>query len=425
MGKAIWTQGNLWNLLNLTNKELLVLYPEYSEGTIKGKKAYWKKKLEQGKIEMPEKPNPEQTGFNEIVKLHNMTPELMQEFTDQGYHVGFIKNSEGEIEYTLPLPHARTGRRNPEGMGFEPASPAKITPDRRKPADRPYKLLFAFSDAQIDYRRTDEGLEPIHDERALKAARLLCRDLQPDMIVNLGDTVDLAVLSRFKPDSDHFQRTLGPAFQRVHDMYAGLRADNPNARIVEVDSNHNTRLKNFFLKQAPEFYMFKRPGDEEDAWPTFSYPGLANLKSLGVEWISGYGGAELVYGEEYDKPPIVFKHGTSMVSSGSTANKESKDNPETHVVRGHGHRAEMHTRTTRAGNYLSAIMVGTLCSIEGDVPSYHSAVDDRNRVVPNQENWQNGVLVIRDYGGDYQFDTVFIRKGVAHYNGKEYRGDVE
>lgn len=300
---------------------------------------------------------------------------------------------------------------------FQPATPAKITPSRKKPVARDHKTLFVFSDAQIDYRRIGEELVPIHDERAIKVAQLICRDLQPDEIINLGDTVDLSSFSRFKPDSDHFQRTLGPSFQRVHDMYAQFRADSPRARIIEVDSNHNTRLKDFMLKNAPQLYGVKRPGEED--YPVFTYPYLANLGHLGVEWISGYGAAEYVY-DCGDNPPIVFKHGMMVASNASTAARESKENAETHVVRGHGHRVEQHTRTNRAGEYLVSLQIGALCKTTGEVPSYHSAVDDNGRVVKHQENQQNSVLVIKDYDGYLDFHNIYIREGVAIYDGRLY-----
>jgi hypothetical protein len=400
--------------------ELIQRYPQYAEGTLKGKRHYWNHKINLGEIKMPPKPESQPNeNFGDILKLHNMTPELAQEFTDQGFHIGYIKNKEGEIEYTVPLPHARTGKANLED--FEPATPARITPSRQKPIERDHKILYVFSDAQIDFRRLNDGsLEPIHDERALAVGQLLCRDLRPDEIINLGDTVDLAALSRFAPDSDHFHRTLGPSFQRAHDYYAQLRADNPWAKITEVDSNHNTRLKSFVLKYAPSMYGLHRAG-QEDNYPVLSYPFLANLGKLGVEWISGYGAAEYVYGLEYDTPPIIFKHGTTAVSNGSTAAKESKENPEVNVVRGHTHRMESHYRTTRAGNYLASIVCGVMCRTTGEVPSYHSAVDDHGTPVKYQEDWQTGILVIHDYDGHYQFDQVPIRGGVAYYGGKEYR----
>jgi hypothetical protein len=423
MANAKWTGDKLWFLLNESLSQLIQRYPQYSESTLKGKRAYWRRKIALGEVEMPEKPAEQQPtdGFGDILKLHNLSPELAREFTEQGFHVGYIRNKDGEIEYTIPLPHARRGKANLDE--FTPAEPAKITPTKRKPVQRDHKILFVFSDAQIDYRRLPDGqLEPIHDERAMKVAALLCKDLQPDEIINLGDTVDLASLSRFQPDSDHFHRTLGPSFQRIHDFYAQLRADNPWSKITEVDSNHNTRLKSFVLKYAPSMYGLNRAG-EDGEYPVLSYPFLANLGKLGVEWVSGYGAAEYVYGLEYDKPPIVFKHGQSVVSAGSTAAKESKENTEVNVVRGHTHRAETFYRTTRSGNYLASVVCGVLCRTTGEVPSYHSAVDDRGTPVKYQENWQQGVMVIHDYEGDYQFDHVPIRDGKAFYAGKEYQSD--
>lgn len=420
-----WIGDNLWHLLNDSTDELIERYPGRTRKSLRDKRSKYKKLISRGGVKMPEKPKdgPQENGFDDILRLHHLNPETLRELSEQGFHVGYIKNSEGEIEYTLPLPNAK-GRKRTE-PDWEPAQSARITPSRRKPIERDYKLLYVFSDAQIDYRRLADGeLVPIHDERALRVGRLICADLQPDEIINLGDTVDLAVLSRFKPDSDHFHRTLGPSFQRVHDYYAELRSDNPNAKITEVDSNHNTRLKDFALKNAPAMYGMKQAGAGPEDYPVLTYPFLANLGHLGVNWISGYGAAEYVYGAEYGKPPIVFKHGTMVASNGSTALKESKDNPETHIVRGHGHRLEMHHRTNRAGHYLASIMIGASCSITGEVPSYHSAVDDRGRVVKQNENWQQSVLVIYDYqDGHYQFDNILISDGIARYNGKEYKAD--
>jgi len=302
------------------------------------------------------------------------------------------------------------------------ADPVKITPSRRKPAKRDHRLIVAFSDSQIDYRDIDGELSPIHDERALNVVRMMCHALQPETIVNLGDTVDLSSLSRFDKDSNHFEHGLQPAFNRVHRMYAELRADNPQSKIVEVDSNHNTRLKKFMLKNASSLYGLHQAGHEED-YPVMSYPFLANLNAVGVDWVSGYGGAEFVYGEEYGAPPIVFKHG-SLVGQ-NVAGKEARENPETHVVRGHTHRPESAHRTMRNGHYLTYMIVGVTCSITGDVPSVHSAVDDRNQVVRNQEQWQQGLAVIIDHlDGNYEFHNILIKNGQARYNGKLYDGNA-
>lgn len=303
---------------------------------------------------------------------------------------------------------------------WQPATPARITPSRRKPVERDHNVLLVFGDMQIDFRRIDNDLIPIHSEPSIEALIQLARDLQPDEMINLGDTVDLSSLSRFAKDSDHFYRTLGPSFQRIHDIYAQLRSDNPNAKITEIDSNHHKRLTDFVLKQMPDFYGVRQAGADPSEYPVMTYPYLANLNHVGVDWVGGYGGAEYEY-----KDDLAFIHGQFAVSSGSTAAKLSKANPDRNIVQGHVHRAEMQWQTNRKGRYLGAFTVGALCRIDGVVPSYHSSVNEMGAPVVYNENWQQSVMVVKDYGdGDYQFDQVMLRDGKMTYNGREYGNGV-
>lgn len=309
---------------------------------------------------------------------------------------------------------------------FTPAVPAKITPSRRKPAKRDYQSIFVFSDLQVDYRRVIDNetqqseLIPLHDERAMKVARYICRDLQPDYIYNLGDSIDLAALSRFSPDSNHFHSTIGPSFQRLHDYYAELRADNPRAEIAEVDSNHNMRLKKFVLSNANPLYGMTRAGETGEQYPVLSYPYLVNMGHLGVKWYGGYGAAEIRHNDDF-----IFRHGTKAVK-GSTTTQILKDDPDVHTFQGHIHRAESMYRTNRAGKYIGAHAVGALCRVDGVVPSYYNGVDDYNMPVHHQENWQQSVAEVRDYGeGNYDVHHILIHNGRAFYNGKEYLADDE
>lgn len=394
-----YSDRELYELLNNT-ENFIKLNPKLTRNQILTLRRYYNKKGL--KMEQETGPNQEPTGRlykTWEVSAFNPKTEEWTTAVNHGYDYGQQQNLSDFISQ---------------------ADPVKITPSRRKPAKRDHRLILAFSDSQIDYREIDGVLHPIHDERALNVVRMMCQDLRPETIINLGDTIDLSALSRFDKDSNHFDHSMQPAFNRVHRLYAELRADNPLSRIVEVDSNHNTRLKKFMLKNASSLFGLHQAGHEEE-YPVMSYPFLANLNAVGVEWVSGYGSAEFVYGEEYEAPPIVFKHG-SLVGS-NVAAKELVQNPEVHTVRGHTHRPETAHRTMRNGHYLTSMIVGVTCSIEGDVPSVHSAVDDRNQVVKNQEQWQQGLAVITDYqDGTYQFDNILIRNGVAKYNGKIYDG---
>jgi hypothetical protein len=311
---------------------------------------------------------------------------------------------------------------------FEPAIQAKITPTKRKRVESLGRTILVFGDSQIGYHRVfdpatgENELIPTHSESALSIVTQINADLRPNEIVNVSDTVDLAEFGRFDPQSDSFHRTLAPAFQRAHNLYAQLRADNPDAKITEVDSNHTARVHKNLMRKMPEMYGFVLPGEQ---YPLMTYYRLANLEPLGVEFISGYGGAEYIYGEEYCTPPIVFKHGTNSSSApGATVRKEASQNPTTHVVRGHGHSYEHIIQTTRDGYDLHYIQLGTTCETTGAVPSYHSSINDMGRPVYRQENWSQQLMVIEDFeNGVYNFNTINIIDGIARYRGREYKGE--
>ena len=376
--------------------------------------------------------------FGDILKLHNMTPELAQEFTEQGFHVGYIKNSEGDIEYTVPLPNAKKRNAlNPELLA--PATPAKITPTKRKPVERDHKLLFLFSDLQADFRRIIDGrtgeqeIVPIHDTSAIRAAQMVAADLRPDFIFNLGDTADYSSISRWPANSDHFFKTIGLTHQAIHDIYAQFRADNPQARIIELDSNHNERFKKFVLQNFPQAYDLYRPNDDSE-YPVLSYPYLTNLASIGVEWVSGGQEAEFLYGDKYyeeingrmyPKPLLRFAHGTETGQNGLAVQKIAKNHPETHNAQGHAHTSQYMERVNRLGQRLMHMVVPPLCRTTGEVNSAHSQINDKNRVNGVQEPWTQGVKLIRDYDGEYVEEFIPIRNGVAYARGRVYDGRTE
>jgi hypothetical protein len=391
--KIKWEGNNLHNLLAKSIQELTELYPDQTIKNLVRRKQEYKKR---GIIMEQQPPR------NEEGKLVS-TWEMMS------------KNNDGEPEVTTL--HKYEYGRGSGDLLVKPVEAAIITPDHRKPPLRDHRVIFVFSDAQIGYRRIDGELVPIHDETAIKASLRLANDLQPDTVVDLGDTTDFAELSRFSPDSDHFQQTLQPSLQRTHDLFAEFTAATPGARRVTVWSNHVKRLTDHVLKNAPALYNLKAVGDK---YAAMSYPGLLKLDQIGWDYADGYPG-EYEYADD-----LAFMHGTFAVSSGSTANKLSRANYGRNVVQGHKHSIETQYHTDRKGRPLGAFVVGALCKIDGAVPSYHNSVGVDNQPVKHFENWQNGVMVIRDYSdGNYQFDQVVIRDGKLFYNGKLYDGNHE
>jgi hypothetical protein len=388
--KKRWVGKDLQALLTKSLDELVEIYPEHKRETLARKQRHYKAK------------------GNDMEKAEGGR-------LSKQWEVSAFNRETNEWDTTLNSAYEYAPDPGEIFKDWQQATPARITPSRRKPIQRDHKTLLVFGDMQIDYRRIDNDLIPIHSEPAIQAVLDLARDLRPDEMVNLGDTVDLSALSRFNKDSDHFYRTLGPSFQRIHDIYAQLRSDNPESKITEVDSNHHKRLTDFVLKQMPDFYGVRQAGNPDD-YPVMTYPYLANLKHVGVNWVGGYGAATYEY-----KPDLAFIHGEFAVSNGSTAAKLSKANPDRNIVQGHVHRMETQYRTTRTGKYLGAFTVGALCRLDGVVPSYHSSINEMGQPVGYNENWQAGAMIIRDYGdGNYEFNHIPIVDGKIRYEGNEY-----
>ena len=444
-----WEGQDLQNLLTLPVPKLAKMYGK-SASYITTARHRKRKQLKEGKISMTEafpegepieRPELEPEQIDQLYAIYELLKERGMDITDleRASRVnawnGFYKDAEGESH---KVTMAGIELRPDSSLEAWQATPADIRPSRKKAPKRDHKLLFVFSDTQVDFRRVIDGqtneqeLIPIHDENAIRVAQQIAADLQPDEIINCGDTLDAASISRFLKDSDHFFKTFGASFQAIHDMYAQFRADNPDAKIVEVDSNHNERLKKYILQNFPEMYDVYRPGSE-DEYPVMSYPYMANLAALDVIWVSGGQEAEYIYGDDYyeeingrthPKPLLTFRHGTETGQDGKAAQKIAKNHPETHNVHGHAHSEQHIRRVNRIGQYLASVVVPPLCRTTGEVPSYHNQVNDKNRSNQYQENWPQGVTVIRDYEGEYEFDFISIRNGVARYQGREYDGNA-
>jgi len=357
---------------------------------------------------------------------------------------GFYKDNDGVAHMVHMRRVSVKTRPRPrlEDSPLQPIEPPKMPKSRLKPVSRDHKVIYVVGDAQIGYRRIhpERPPMPLHDEVAISAAVALAKHLRPDVVVDLGDTTDFAELSRFAPDADHFQRTLEPSLRRTQQFYADLTEVTPHAKRVIVDSNHTKRLGDYTKRNSPEFYNLTRQGDE---YPVLSYPGLLNLDKLGVseddkgwKFLGGYGGAVYRYNgeaDDFEQPEdefgyedLAFMHGNfSVGGGGSTAAKlgRFRDNVDRNIVQGHAHRIESQYHTDRRGRKFGAFVCGALCHVDGRIPSYYSSINEKN--VPNTyyENWQNGVMVIRDYGdGNYVFDQVPINNGVIYYEGKQFVG---
>ena len=322
-----------------------------------------------------------------------------------------IKNSDGEAERHTNYQYSYPIKSDLESIQ---ARETEIKFRRRKVGNQACKTLAIFGDAHIGYRQIGNELVPTHDEKALTVAKEIIYDVSPNIIVNLGDHLDLAILGRYDPDSNQFANTLQASIDRGHEYMAELRGVARDARILELQGNHDARIKRTLAKRAVQLMGLKQAGtDREDI---FSYEHLMNYNPIGVEYVSGYPAGEIIYSDD-----LHIKHGSDLRSNGSTAELLSKKYPYHGVIQGHGHKMQLHQKTLPDGRVFNYYMNPILGKTTGEIPGYGTAIDDHDKVVEKQEDWQQGITIVEDYGdGHYNFMPINIIDGVAYFQGKKY-----
>lgn len=412
MGRARWVGADLYRLLNLPVSELVKIYPQYSKGTLKGKKSYWKKQLKEGKIEMP---NPETTEVTEgrLVKSWEVA----------------MRGQDGEWDTTTLHAYDHSTETSVDDL-FPQVEAARITPTRRKQIQRAGRLALAYGDGQVGFRRIIDPLTekmelvPSHNLPVHRIILQMNAHYMPETTINGGDFADNAEISRFPAGDDHYHKTMTPSYRWIHDFYAQMVSDNPRGEHYEVASNHgDERIKRKILKDAPQFYDFYRPGEEYPAW---TYYSMANLGRLGIKFLGGYKAAILMYAEDTGNP-IGIHHGHHSSSTpGATVRKEMAENPDINIVRFHGHNYEAIMRTHRDGRQLIYVQLPSSCVNNKTTPGYRNAVDDFNRPVEfYNPHHQNGFAIIKTSpDGRHQIDFVNVENGKAWYDGILWDGNT-
>jgi predicted phosphodiesterase len=282
-----------------------------------------------------------------------------------------------------------------------------------------WKTALILPDPQIGFRRFDDGtLDPFHDEQAIAVALRIIGTLVPDVIVNLGDLLDLAEWSRFEQEPA-FASTTQAALDRAHLFLAEQRAAAPGADIRLLEGNHDRRIYKAVVNNAKAAFGLRQAASPPESWPVLSVPHLLRLDELGVEYVGGYPA-----GITWVNDNLACIHGHKVRSAGSTA-AAVVDDERVSVIFGHVHRIELlhKTRQTRSGpKHSLAATPGCLSRIDGAVPSTKGSTDPWGKPLTSWENWTQGIAVVSYMEGDGPFalELVPIFHGQAVFRGEVF-----
>lgn len=311
---------------------------------------------------------------------------------------------------------------------FQPVTTARPTvikpakPPRRVPVLlKGWKTAVILPDPQFGFRNLSGHMDPFHDDAAIDVAlqilAAVAKDSRIDVVVNLGDFLDLPAHSRYDQHNT-WQQTTQAAIDAGHEFLAKQRATVPDSKIVVLEGNHDKRISDTVLKFNAASFGLKRAQVPDD-WPAMTAPFLLRTDDLNVEWLDGYPARKFWLNDW-----IKCVHGSIVRSGGSTASAYARSD-RTSTIFGHIHRIEVH-HTTMQDRYgpvrQFAATPGCLCRVDGAVPSVKGAMDLSGRPLTNYEDWQQGVMILRyrDDSPKYVLDTVHIQDGWAMYAGQEF-----
>lgn len=299
------------------------------------------------------------------------------------------------------------------------AEPVNITINAKPPTyqqkEDGWKVAVIFPDAQ----------RPTHDPEAVDVALQILRDCHQrygvDKIVHLGDDLDLPDFGKHRSAPDVMGK-INEAVQLQYRTLAFERALCPDAEIDWLVGNHEARLTNWMVDNAPQLLGLQR-ADMPQQDPVLSIPYLCRLDELNVNYVDPYPEGEIWLNDH-----IRCLHGTvARAGKGATANAYLSEGGASSIY-GHIHRKEQiwQTRHTKNGprTYMAG-SPGTLCDITGGVPSAKSGINAYGQQgMTRSEDWQQGLWVVR-YQVDgpqwFTIDDVNIWAGWGFWEGTHYR----
>ncbi len=334
-------------------------------------------------------------------------------------------DGEGQVQDLVGVQLSPAWEEGPAWPLIDRAKPVKVAKERAKKTDTGIRTVAFIPDPQIgahivgDASQPDSiEIHPMQDEDALRVAVNMVADAQPDDIVFLGDWVDFADFSLKFARTPSMAHAGQYTIDQGHYWLAQFVAAAPNANATFLAGNHEARLGNLVVANAQAAWGLRKATEPPDSWPAMSVPYLLDTDSLGITYMPGYPANEV-----WLRDDIRAIHGLKL----SAKAQAQATNSTVSTFFGHLHRLEAQTRTFRSdrgeAKHSISVSCGTLARIDGAVPSFHSATDERGRPVNVTEDWQQGLVFASFETGTRdlpQVELVPITDGSAVHRGKRY-----
>jgi len=270
------------------------------------------------------------------------------------------------------------------------------------------RTVLIVPDMHVGYRKLGNGhLKPLHDERACAIVAQIIQDYQPDIVVMLGDNLDLAEWSSKYLVTPDLAQTTQASLNYLASWIASWREY--TGKVYYLEGNHEKRLPDALVSNLNAACGVTQANCPDDA-PIMSVPHMLQLDKLGVEWVEDY-----PRGTVWLNDNLRCTHAQALAARSGMTVANSLIGATCSSIFGHAHRLEQaHTTTHRRRGPVvyGAYCMGTLAHIDGRVPSNTAA-----------ENWQQGFGWVDLYEDDkFDVSQTLIHDGVCYFNQEKYCG---
>lgn len=229
----------------------------------------------------------------------------------------------------------------------------------------------------------------------MRVINKLAVELQPDVLVHVGDLLDAWQVSDFDKDPSR-RDTLQDNIDEAIALLRSIRRALPKTACYLLEGNHEQRLQRTIWRMNEKQRELARLRNFQSA---MTWPALLDLRD---DWhfVASQGQAK-----HRILPKLITKHGTLVRKwSGATARGEWERYGKSGLS-GHTHRLGAFYTNDFNGAHVWA-ETGCTCDIN---PTY--VVDP---------NWQQGCVVVTYVGDRFAIEPVYIQSGVAVWRGQEY-----
>jgi predicted phosphodiesterase len=248
---------------------------------------------------------------------------------------------------------------------------------------------------------------PYHDTSMLDKLLDVADDIQPDQIVLIGDGPDFKEVSRWsKGTAEEYKTTLGENILGFRsDVLVQLRDAAPESKIIWIEGNHCSRIKDFVRQYGFPLGSIRRWEDNE---PTLSMESMFGLNPLRIEYVKG----PMVIA-----PGVLGLHGHE--AGGYAASPAAWDlkflrrhGSEWSVVFGHTHQGFL---TTSGFGFAGDISNRFIMNV-GSIMRPESA----DYVKDGAVNWTHSFGLLHDDGVTTWPELIVAKRGSFMFKGEKY-----